>query len=207
MAIVRRSISEREESELCSGSGILDGKIVMGIDPGTNLMGYGIVKVEGGESRCLLMGVIRPGKFSDRYAKLRHIFERVTALVEQYSPDEVALEAPFYGNNVQSMLKLGRAQGVAMAAALVRDIPVFEYAPTRVKESITGRGRASKEQVASLLAEIMGLKEVPVELDATDALAVAMCHVFARTSPAPPGKGKAGGWESYVNQNPNKVHK
>jgi len=207
MAIIRRSISCREDDHVQANAQQLEGKVIIGIDPGTNFMGYSIVKITGGESHCVVMGVIKLGKFSDRYQKLKTIFERITSLIGQYRPDEMALEAPFYGNNVQSMLKLGRAQGVAMAAALVRDIPVYEYAPTRVKQSITGRGRASKEQVAALLTELLHIREAPEQLDATDALAVAVCHILSRNSPLHDSSGRSGGWEAFINQNPNKVQK
>ncbi|MEG0656642.1 MAG: crossover junction endodeoxyribonuclease RuvC, partial [Mucinivorans sp.] len=126
----------------------MEGRVVLGIDPGTNFMGYGVIKIENGKPHLVVHGVIRLNKFSDPYQKLGHIFERVSGIITSYHPSEVALEAPFYGTNVQSMLKLGRAQGVAMAAALARGIDVFEYAPTKVKQAISGVGRASKEQVA-----------------------------------------------------------
>lgn len=192
----------------------MEGRVVMGIDPGTNVLGYGVIEIRNGKAKCLILGVVSLGKFKDRYQKLKHIFERVNALVRQYKPDEMALEAPFFGDNVQSMLKLGRAQGVAMAAALVLDVPVFEYAPRRIKQAITGEGGASKEQVAALLQKILGIETMPKELDATDGLAVAMCHYYVRSSPlggtangggSAAGSGSAAGWESFINNNPNKV--
>ncbi len=207
MAIVRRSLHERPALDVAENP--LEGKVVMGIDPGTNLLGYGILKIEQQTPVCLVLGVVRLGKYGDRYKKLRTIFERVGSLVEQYRPDEVALEAPFFGENVQSMLKLGRAQGVAMTAALVRDIPVFEYAPSRVKQAITGRGSASKEQLAEMLQKVLRFDTRPKELDATDGLAVALCHYYTRSSPLGDTThgGKNGGpdWKSFVDKHPDKI--
>ena len=149
---------------------------IMGIDPGTNYMGYGIIEGEGREVRSVVMGDIDLHTMSDPYRKLRYIFDRVGKLIDDYQPREVALESPFFGANVQSMLKLGRAQGVAMAAALSHDKEVFEYAPTRIKQAITGSGSASKEQVAAIIKRMLKLEYVPRRLDATDGMAVAMCH-------------------------------
>lgn len=210
MGIVRRSIAQREDQSLATSSvNRLEGKCIIGIDPGTNILGYSVIKVTGGEAKTLVIGVIKLGKFTDRYQKLRHIFERLTSILEQYQPDEMALEAPFFGENVQSMLKLGRAQGVAMVAALVRDIPVAEYAPMRIKQSITGRGSASKEQVAALLSKITHFENPPRELDATDALAVAVCHMLSADSYSDETTTKkpGGSWEQFINQNPNKVQR
>ncbi len=189
----------------------------MGIDPGTNTTGYGVIEVRGNSLRCVILGEIDLHRIGDPYRKLSYIFERVSALIDEYSPDEVALESPFFGKNVQSMLKLGRAQGVAMAAALNRSRPVFEYAPRRVKQAITGQGAASKEQVAALLKALLHLEELPKRLDATDGLAVAVCHHFqcnpiAGSNPAPAKKALGGGrssqsWESFVTANPGRVKK
>lgn len=211
--IVRRSRAQREEHTVSADP--LEGKTLIGIDPGTNVLGYGVLRISGGEPQCVVLGVVTLGKYRDRYQKLRHIFERVTALVTEYRPDEMALEAPFYGDNVQSMLKLGRAQGVAMAAALVRDIPVFEYSPRRIKQAITGQGGASKEQVAALLQKILGIGATPKELDATDGLAVALCHYYISSSPLGTAVGErhgeggvtggAGSWAAFVGSNPDKV--
>ena len=156
---------------------------IMGIDPGTNYMGYGVLEIEGRTVRSVVLGDIDLHKLPDPYAKLRYIFERVGALVDEYAPREVALESPFFGENVQSMLKLGRAQGVAMAAALSRGIDVFEYAPMRIKQSITGRGSAAKEQVASIVCRTLAIDRPPKRLDATDGMAVALCHYFTSASP------------------------
>jgi crossover junction endodeoxyribonuclease RuvC len=166
-------------------------------------MGYGVLKVEGKKTSLITMGVISPGKLSTHYEKLKFIFDRVLHVIDEYQPHEVALEAPFFGKNVQSMLKLGRAQGVAMSAALLRNIPIFEYAPLLVKQSVTGMGRASKEQVAYFLQKIYGINELPKELDATDAVAVAVCHYLK--SSLPTQKKDYRNWEEYVRKNPDKV--
>ncbi len=192
---------------------------IIGIDPGTNFMGYGILEVEGRTLRALALGEIDLHKIEDPYAKLHHIFERVSALVSEYTPREVALEAPFFGTNVQSMLKLGRAQGVAMAAALSQNVDVFEYAPTRVKQAITGRGAATKEQLAAIVEATLKVKSPSKRLDATDGMAVALCHYYTISSPlngvlnSDKVKGLGGGrkanskkgsssWEKFLRENP-----
>ena len=174
----------------------------MGIDPGTNVMGYGILGVNGKTPELVVMGVIKLSKFDSHYLRLRRIFERVTGLVDQYLPDELAIEAPFFGKNVQSMLKLGRAQGVAMAAVLARDIPIAEYAPLSIKQSVTGRGSASKEQVATMLKHILDEK-MPALLDATDALAAALTHFYETGKPAI-AKGPSS-WAKFIAQNPDRL--
>jgi len=180
-------------------------KIILGIDPGSNVMGYGLLRVENKKTSIIAMGVLAPGKFNTHYDKLKYLFVKVLALVDEYKPDEVALEAPFFGKNVQSMLKLGRAQGVAMAAALYRDLPIFEYAPLKVKQSITGMGRASKEQVAYFLQKMYGITELPKEMDATDAVAVAFCHHLQQGRPT---QEKAySGWDDFIRKNPDRVKK
>ncbi len=181
-------------------------KIILGIDPGTNILGYGIIAGSGKNSmRLIVLGVIELGKYGDHYLKLKTIYERVQMLVDQYLPDEVAIEAPFFGKNVQSMLKLGRAQGVAMAAVLSRSIPIFEYAPRKIKQSITGSGSASKEQVAEMLKTILKEKEFSQDyFDATDGLAAAVCHFYQQSS-ALGGAGKASSWEAFIKQNPNRI--
>ena len=190
---------------------------IMGIDPGTNYMGYGIIDVEGRTLRAVVMGDIDLHTMSDPYRKLRYIFDRVSKLIEDYSPDEVALESPFFGTNVQSMLKLGRAQGVAMAAT--HDKQVFEYAPSRVNLSSAGSGSASKQQVAAIVKRMLKLDYIPRRLDATDGMAVAMCHYFTARTPISQAMGSArvkglgGGkkaakgsssWETFIKQNPNR---
>ncbi len=180
-------------------------RIIMGIDPGTNVMGYGVLGVNGKKTDVVIMGVIQLSKFESHYKRLHRIFERVSGLAEQYLPDEVALEAPFFGKNVQSMLKLGRAQGVAMAAVLSRDIPVAEYAPRTIKMAVTGNGQASKEQVANMLRHLLGLKEeeMPRLLDATDALAVALTHYYETGKPAVAKGPKS--WADFLARNPDRI--
>ena len=178
-------------------------KIILGIDPGTNLMGYGVIRAGTRTPHYIDMGVVDLKKSPDAYVKLRLILEKTGDLIERFMPDEVAIEAPFYGKNVQSMLKLGRAQGVAMAAVLSRDIPVAEYAPRKIKLAITGAGDASKEQVAGMLLRMFGLKEIPANLDATDGLAVAVCHFYQKGKPEP-GKGSKS-WEDFIRKNPGRI--
>lgn len=176
MSIKRISLAQRQEDIIAPA--VLSNKTIIGIDPGTNVLGYAVIRVEGEVMHVVVLGVIRLGKFRDAYTKLHHIFERLTALIDHYKPDDMALEAPFYAENVQSMLKLGRAQGVAMVAGLTRGLSVTEYAPTKVKSAITGQGRASKEQVSAILHRLLTFDDATVELDSTDALAVAVCHHF-----------------------------
>jgi len=176
-------------------------KIILGLDPGTNVMGYGVILVQLSKVKLLQFGVIQMGKYGAHEMKLKKIFDRVLALVDEFKPDEVALEAPFFGKNVQSMLKLGRAQGVAMSAALYRQVPITEYAPKKVKQSVTGNGNASKEQVAKMLMQIFSIKEMPKLLDASDALAVAVCHHYQNGAV----KGKSKSWESFLKDNPEKI--
>ncbi len=179
----------------------------MGIDPGTNIMGYGVVGVKGNKFTAISLGVIQLDKLDDPYLKLKMIFERVCGLIESFKPDEMALEAPFYGKNVQSMLKLGRAQGVAMAAALSKQVPVCEYQPRKVKQSVTGNGNASKEQVAHLVQKILNIKDMPTYFDATDGIAVALCHCFQISGPIKSGGAKSGSWKAFLSSNPGKVIK
>lgn len=164
---------------------------ILGIDPGTNYMGYGVLEIEGRTLRAVVLGDVDLHKIADPYAKLRYIFDCVCRLITDYEPSEVALESPFFGANVQSMLKLGRAQGVAMAAALSRNKSVFEYAPTRIKQAITGTGAASKEQVAGIVMRTLKIEDSPRRLDATDGMAVALCHYFTSTSPIDRALGTA----------------
>lgn len=171
------------------------------MDPGTSVMGYGVILVKGKTVSLIQYGVIHLSKYTTHELKLKKIFERVIGIIEDFSPDEVALEAPFYGKNVQSMLKLGRAQGVAMAAALSREIPITEYAPKKVKQSVTGNGNASKEQVANMLKTILSFDAEPKLLDATDALAVALCHHYNKNSKFPSSKS----WKNFISENPGRV--
>lgn len=180
-------------------------KIIIGIDPGTNVMGYGILGIKGKKPELIALGVVKLNKFDSHYLRLLRIHERVLGLVEQFLPDEMAIEAPFFGKNVQSMLKLGRAQGVAMAAALSRDIPITEYEPRKIKMAITGSGAASKEQVREMLRRILNISpdKLDIELDATDALAAALCHHYESSRPIPSGGPKS--WKDFVAKNPDRV--
>ena len=181
-------------------------RIIMGIDPGTNVMGYGILGINEKTLTPIILGAIELHKVGDHYLRLARIYERITGIIDQYLPDELAIEAPFYGKNVQSMLKLGRAQGVAMAAALARDIPITEYAPLKVKQVVTGNGGASKEQVATMLCYTLKLKRdsLPDLLDATDALAVALTHYYESRKPSLASGAK--NWEQFIKQNPDKIY-
>ena len=181
-------------------------KVILGIDPGTNIMGYGVIKVKDNKVEMVTMGVIDLRKFGDGYLKLGHIFERVTGIIDGYLPDEMAIEAPFFGKNVQSMLKLGRAQGVAIAAAIERGVPIHEYAPMKIKMALTGNGSASKEQVAGMLQRLMKIpqEEMSRFMDATDALAAAYCHYLQMGRPnsdAPHYRG----WKDFMNKNQQKI--
>jgi crossover junction endodeoxyribonuclease RuvC len=177
-------------------------RIILGIDPGTSIMGYGVILIKQKELKLIQYGVIHLNKYKDHSIKLSKIFERTSQLIEEYLPDEMAIEAPFYGKNIQSMLKLGRAQGVAIAAAIARQIPISEYLPKKVKQSVTGNGNASKEQVSAMLIKLLNFKkETPELLDATDALGVAVCHYFQN------GKleKKTKGWASFLKENPDRI--
>ena len=182
-------------------------RIIMGIDPGTQVMGYGILKVINNKPQMEAMGVLQLNKFENHYIRLSRIYERTITLIEEYLPDELAIEAPFYGKNVQSMLKLGRAQGVAMVAAISRDIPICEYAPLKIKMSITGNGRAAKEQVAYMLQKILNIPDENMlsQLDASDGLAAALCHFYQSGIGRETTKYK--NWKDFANKNPDKVSK
>ena len=180
-------------------------KIILGIDPGTTVMGYGLIKVVNNEMKFLLLNELDLKKYKDHYLKLKLIFNRTIELIENYHPDELALEAPFFGKNVQSMLKLGRAQGVAMAAGLIRETPIFEYSPKKIKMSITGNGNASKEQVAKMLQNIFNFKKIPKNLDSTDGLAVAVCHHYNLNSVINNSNYKD--WNTFLKKNPDKISK
>lgn len=188
-----------EESVRCAD------RIILGIDPGTNIMGYGILGVYGKKPQMIAMGLIELNKLGDHYLRLARIYERVKMLVEQYCPDEMAIEAPFFGKNVQSMLKLGRAQGVAMAAALSHEVPITEYEPRKIKQAITGNGAASKEQVCEMLVRILNIDRAALlpKLDATDALGAALCHFYESQRPVA-AKGPRS-WKDYIARNPEKV--
>ena len=178
-------------------------RIILGIDPGTTIMGYGLIHVKGNKMEMITMGVLHLSKLNSHADKLKRIFERTLALIDKYKADEMALEAPFFGKNVQSMLKLGRAQGVAMASGLYRDIPIFEYAPKKIKMSITGQGTASKEQVAAMLKSLLKINEMPKHLDASDGLAAAVCHYFQNGKIS--GGKSYSGWSSFLKDNPDRL--
>lgn len=178
-------------------------RIILGIDPGTTVTGYGIINTTGQQMTLVALGIFELSKYNDHFLILRHIFERTLSLIDQYKPDELAIEAPFYGKNVQSMLKLGRAQGAAVSAALYRDLPIFEYAPKKIKMAITGEGNASKEQVAGVLNRLLKIQETPEYLDATDGLAAAVCHFYQRDLPL--GSATYKGWKDYIKKNPGKL--
>ena len=180
-----------------------DERIILGIDPGTNIMGYGVIRVAGTKLTLLAMGVLKLSKYDDHPLRLKIIYERTISLIEQYHPGELSIEAPFFGKNVQSMLKLGRAQGVAIAAALSRSLPIFEYSPRKIKQSITGKGAASKDQVAAMLVRLLNITETPETLDATDGVAAAVCHYFQNNKPEM-GK-KFTGWKSFLKENPDRL--
>lgn len=175
-------------------------RIILGIDPGTLVMGYGLVHIQNNKLSLITLDVIKLDKLDEHADRLKKIFERVIELIEQYKPDELAIEAPFFGKNVQSMLKLGRAQGVAIAAALSKNIPMTEYSPKKIKMSITGNGNASKEQVAAMLENLLNFKHDDKYLDATDALGAAVCHYFQNKTAG--AKKSYSGWDAFIKDNP-----
>ncbi len=178
-------------------------RIILGIDPGTNMTGYGVIRTVGTVPELIAIGEIDLSKFDDHYLVIKHIFDRTIGIIDEYHPDELAIEAPFFGKNVQSMLKLGRAQGAAISAALTRSIPIFEYAPRKIKMSITGQGAASKEQVAAMLMNILKFQMADIKLDATDGLAAALCHFYQTNKPV---QDKAyNSWKDFMNKNPKRV--
>jgi crossover junction endodeoxyribonuclease RuvC len=175
---------------------------ILGIDPGTNILGFAVIEVEGDQIRVLEMGVLRLKDKKNQNEKLREIFLEVQATIERYLPQELAIEATFFGKNVQSMLKLGRAQGVAMAAGMTMGLNIFEYSPKKIKQSVTGNGNAAKEQVADMLCRMLSLNPEKLALDATDALSVAVCHHFQSGRPM---SSKKGGWKSFLKDNPDRI--
>lgn len=179
-------------------------RIILGIDPGTAVMGYGLLKEVKNQIELISLGIIKLDHLDDHPLKLQRIFEKTVALIDEYHPDCLAIEAPFYGKNIQVMLKLGRAQGVAMAAALSRNLPIFEYSPRKIKQSITGNGNSGKEQVSAMLQTLLKFKETPEFLDATDGLAVAVCHSFQRISTSSGSKSYSG-WGAFVKDNQKRV--
>ena len=178
-------------------------RIILGIDPGTTIMGFGLIRVVNKKMEFIQLNELQLNKMDDHYMKLKRIFEHTIELIDTYHPDEIAIEAPFFGKNVQSMLKLGRAQGVAMAAGLSREIPITEYEPKKIKMAITGNGNASKEQVAKMLQQLLGLKTLPKNLDSTDGLAAAVCHFFNTGKVV--GTTSYSGWDAFVKNNENRI--
>ncbi len=178
-------------------------RIILGIDPGTNITGYGVIKTVGTVPELIAIGSVDLSKFDDHYLIIKHIFDRTLGIIDEYHPDELAIEAPFFGKNVQSMLKLGRAQGAAISAALTRSLPIFEYAPRKIKMSITGQGAASKEQVAAMLMNILKFDIKDIKLDATDGLAAALCHFYQTNNPV--GEKTYNSWKDFMNKNPKRV--
>ncbi|MGY8925998.1 MAG: crossover junction endodeoxyribonuclease RuvC [Flavobacteriales bacterium] len=182
---------------------MVEDKIILGIDPGTTIMGYGLIHIKGKKISLINFGVIHLQKLATHPDKLKRIFDRLDVIIKEYKPDEMAIEAPFFGKNVQSMLKLGRAQGVAIAASLLHNVPFEEYTPRRIKQAITGSGAASKEQVALMLQKLFLLKEIPKHLDATDGLAVALCHHYSKGI-GEHNKSKSTDWSSFIKNNPDR---
>ena len=182
---------------------MVEDKIILGIDPGTTIMGYGLIHIKGKKISLINYGVIHLQKLATHPDKLKRIFDRLDVIIKEYKPDEMAIEAPFFGKNVQSMLKLGRAQGVAIAASLLHNVPFEEYTPRRIKQAITGSGAASKEQVAIMLQKLLLLKEIPKHLDATDGLAVALCHHYSK-GVGEHNKSKSTDWGSFIKNNPDR---
>lgn len=180
-------------------------KIILGVDPGTNVMGYGLLRVNGNKAQMIAMGVIDMRRESDPYLRLGRIFERITGIIDEFLPDEMAIEAPFFGKNVQSVLKLGRAQGVAIAAAIHHDVPIHEYAPMKIKMALTGNGSASKEQVAGMLQRLLNISDddMPRFMDATDAMAAAYCHFMQQGLPV--ADRHYGSWKDFVTKNKSRV--
>lgn len=179
-------------------------KIILGIDPGTTIMGFGLIRIVNKNMELISIDELMLSKYDSHHLRLKKIFEKTIQIIEQYHPDEIAIEAPFFGNNVQSMLKLGRAQGVAMAAGLSRQIPIIEYSPKKIKMAVTGNGNASKEMVAGMLQKLLKLKAFPIHLDGTDGLAAAVCHFYNMNNSIP--DEKYSGWKSFAKKNPKKIN-
>lgn len=182
-------------------------RIIMGVDPGTAVMGYGIILEQGSQLQLLSMGVVKMTHLDDHFLKLQRIFEKTMALVKEFKPDVMAIEAPFYSKNPQVLLKLGRAQGIAISTALSQNIPAVEYSPRKIKQAITGNGNSSKEQVAAMLQRLLKFTETPSFLDATDGLAVAVCHAFQKVGVGQSSQKSYGSWSSFVTQNQDRLKK
>ncbi len=194
----------------------IENKTILGIDPGTNVLGYSIIKTQGNKIELIEMGVLRLGKIEDMNVRMKVLFESVSNIIEKYKPNELSIEATFFGKNVQSMLKLGRAQGLCIAAAINKGLDFFEYSPRKIKQSVTGNGASSKEQVALMLQRLIGFEEIPKNLDETDALAVAVCHSYQNTALMPPTANNksrsksrpksSSSWAAFINDNPDRVN-
>ena len=181
-------------------------RIILGLDPGTNIMGFGVIGIENKKAYLIDLGIFNLSKLEDQTLKLKGIFDQTSEIIQKFKPDELAIEAPFFGKNVQSMLKLGRAQGVAIGAALNKSMMVNEYSPRKIKQSVTGNGNASKEQVAAMLQKLLSFEDIPKYLDATDGLAVAVCHYFSKGI-GEHNKGNGGSWKGFLSQNPKREKK
>ena len=175
---------------------------ILGIDPGTNILGFAVIEVEGDKIDVLEIGVLHLKDRKEHTDKLREIFLDIQEIIERYLPQDLAIEAPFFGKNVQSMLKLGRAQGVAMAAGMTMGLTITEYSPKKIKLSVTGNGNAAKEQVSDMLCRMLSIQPGKFPLDATDALSVAVCHHYQNGKPV---SSKKGGWKSFLKENPDRV--
>jgi len=184
---------------------VKDNTVILGIDPGSTIMGYALISISANTPRLIVLGSLDQRKVKDHFEKIARIFDRTLALIDEYKPSALAIESPFYGNNVQSMLKLGRAQGAAISAALHRCVPIYEYAPRKIKQSITGYGNASKEQIARFLQQILRIDLKPETLDATDGLAAAMCHFYQESNPVSKSAKSKGGWEDFIKNNPKRI--
>ncbi|MFW5793467.1 MAG: crossover junction endodeoxyribonuclease RuvC [Bacteroidota bacterium] len=182
-------------------------RIILGIDPGTNNMGIGVICIKGSQVEILAMDVLKLNKLSNHALKLKKIFETTLCIIDAYNPDELAIESQFFGKNVQSMLKLGRAQGVAIAAALYRNVPIFEYSPRKIKQSVTGNGNASKEQLAAMIMQVLSIKQTPDYLDITDALGVALCHYYQKKKLSGSAESSYTDWKAFISDNPGRVKK
>lgn len=178
-------------------------RIILGIDPGTTIMGYGIISDKNSKLELITMGVLKLNNYDNQALKLKKIFEKTLFLIDEYHPDELSIESQFFGKNIQSMLKLGRAQGVAIAAALYRDLPVHEYSPRKIKQSVTGKGNASKEQVAAMLFRILNISKMPKYFDATDGVAVAVCHSLQKEISNQDKKYNS--WDSFISEHPSRI--
>ncbi len=176
---------------------------ILGVDPGTNFLGYAVIETDKNPPEIIVSGALNMNKIKNPYEKLETILRRLTQIIKEYLPEEMAIEAPFFGKNVQSMLKLGRAQGVAIAAAMSQNLEVVEYSPRKIKQAITGNGNASKEQIAQMLKSILYLKELPNSFDETDAIAVALSHFYQRNKIST--KKSYSGWGDFLSQNPNRL--